>query len=295
MARHYSTIREGLTAFLASDVQVIEKLNLGQGLELVRYCKSVDNVFYENRDKHTLSMYTRGGHLTHRMDEDPVYGAPGRFCLMPKDSYSPWHIGGTQHFVHLYFNDGYLKRLAMKVFDYDPRTVSLPELTFKEVPAVEAVIRHCILNQDWTAANRLLIEQSVVAALSHLIHFVGNRPLKQYKSGLAPGVKNRVLEYMHAHYTRQLTLAELAKVAGLSEYHFSRMFRISLAQTPHQYLQELKIQAVKQRIRRTGLKTQPLADIALDCGFANQSHMGRVFKKLTGMTPRRFAQGAVRD
>lgn len=279
-----------MKVFLKSNVQVTKKLEIAQGLSLVRYCNNTDEVYYENKIKHTLSMYIRGGRQTFRMDKDKAYGAPGRFCLMPRDSYSSWHIGGTQQFVHLYFNDAYLKRTAMTVFDYDPRAVSLPQLTFKEDPALEAIIRHCILNQDWDDANLLLIEQSVVTALSHVIHSIGHRPLKQYRSGLSPVVKSRILEYMHEHYTRRVTLAELAEIAQLSEYHFCRMFRVSMAQSPQGYLQQLKIEKVKRQIKMVPSNGQPLVDIALDCGFTNQSHMGRVFKKLTGMTPLQFGK-----
>ena len=287
MAKPHPNIQKGLKPFSSSDVEVVERLALGQGVELVRYCNAFDQIFYENTSHHTLSMYIQGGYQTHRMDGAQVYGAPGRFCLMPKQAYSSWRIGGLQQFVHFYFGDDYLKRLAMRVFDYDPRTVELPELTFKEMPALEAVVRHCIVDQAWDAGNPMLIEQSVVTTLSHLIQSLGNRPLKQYKSGLTPGIKNRVLEYIQANYARRITLAELAQVAGLSEYHFSRMFHISLAQTPHQYLQSVRVREVKQRI--TAPDKGSLAEIALDCGFANQSHMGRVFKKETGMTPRQYA------
>ncbi|MCG8549835.1 MAG: AraC family transcriptional regulator [Desulfobacterales bacterium] len=291
MNRNHSTSQKGLSAFLNSNVRVVDKMTLGHGLGVIHYYNSNDQIFYENPTQHTLSMYIKGGYKTLRTDKDKAYGAPGRFCLMPKDAYSSWQIGGKQNFVHLYFNDNYIKRLAMTVFDYDPRAVSLPELTFKEVPELEAIVLQCILNQNWDESNHLLIEQSAVTVLSHLIRIVvGNRPLKHYKSGLTPRVKNRVLDYMHAHYAGKVSLAELAEVAGLSEYHFSRMFRISLSQTPHQYLLELKIEEVKKRIRKSSSTGQSLARIALDCGFSNQSHMGRVFRKITGMTPRRFIQ-----
>ncbi len=287
MAKHHPNIPKGLKPFSGSDVKVVDELTLGQGVGLVRYCNTFDQIFYENQSRHTLSMYIQGGYQTHRMDGKHIYGAPGRFCLMPKNAYSSWRIGGRQQFVHLYFNDDYLKRLAMRVFEYDPRTVGLPELTFKEMPALEALVRHCILGLEWNPGNHMLMEQSVVTTLSHLIQSVGHRPLKQYKSGLTPGVKNRVLDYMHARFAHRISLAELAQVAGLSEYHFSRMFHISLAQTPHQYLQSLRIREVKQRLKSS--PKHPLAEVALDCGFSSQSHMGRVFKKFTGMTPRQYA------
>ena len=107
------------------------------------------------------------------------------------------------------------------------------------------------------------------------------------KGGLSPKVAALVCDYMQANFHRQVYLAELADLAQLSEYHFCRMFKQSMAQTPQAYLLAVRIEQVKLRLVET---LTGMADIALQCGFANQSHMGRYFKKLVGISPRQYRQ-----
>jgi AraC family transcriptional regulator len=102
------------------------------------------------------------------------------------------------------------------------------------------------------------------------------------KGGLAPKVAKAIKEFIHCHSHRQIYLSELAELAQLSESHFCRMFKCQFAMTPQEYLLQVRIEKVKQSLSHS---TQSLTDIALNNGFANQSHMGRYFKKLCGMSP----------
>lgn len=63
------------------------------------------------------------------------------------------------------------------------------------------------------------------------------------------------------------------------------MFKQSLAQTPQAYLLAVRIEQAKSRLH---LKQLTIAEVALQCGFANQSHMGRYFKKQVGISPRQY-------
>jgi len=87
---------------------------------------------------------------------------------------------------------------------------------------------------------------------------------------------------MQSHYQRQIYLYELAGLANLSEFHFCRMFKESMAQTPQDYLNQVRIERAKILIDSSETN---LADIALQCGFANQNHLDRCFKRQVGITP----------
>jgi AraC family transcriptional regulator len=84
-----------------------------------------------------------------------------------------------------------------------------------------------------------------------------------------------------------LELEELAQQVGMSLFYFSRLFKQSLNITPHQYVIGQRVERAKQLLRNSEL---PLADIALECGFANQGHLNRHFKRLTGVTPKEMAR-----
>lgn len=279
------------TAFTESNVDHLRDIQLPGGVRLVEYHNGGEQVFYENDKQHTFSLYLAGGFETFRTDTQGPKGAPSHFCLMPKDSYSAWNVGSEQRFAHLYFSDDYLKRIALTTFDMDPRQVSLPHLTFAHDPALDAIFRHSLMGWDWSTSNSALaVEQGVQTLLVNMIQGlgVGKAMPQSLNGGLSPQVLARVLEYIHAHLHRQILLGELAQQAGLSEYHFARMFKISQAQTPQQCITRLRLE------RAQGLLCQPagvsLSEVALACGFSSQSHLGRVFKQYLGVTPGGFRQ-----
>ena len=259
---------------------------LTENLNWAHYQNSQERLFYVNDQQHTLSMYLCGGYETHRTDIQSNYGAPGRFCLMPKDSESRWQLGTPQQFMHLYFDDNYLKQLALKVFDMDPRTIALPELTFFENPGLESLFRHNMADMNWQNESPLALEQVTNTILVSLLQNSGmTKTVKGLKGGLSPRIAKMIKTFIHANFHRQIYLSELAELAQLSEYHFCRMFKESFARTPQEYLTYIRIEQVKHGIKNN---TGSLMDISLQAGFSNQSHMGRNFKSLVGVTPKAF-------
>ncbi len=265
----------------------LRQASLTDSLSWAHYQNEHDRLFYVNDKQHTLSLYMSGGYETHRTDVNSGFGAPGKFCLMPKGSESHWQLGQTQQFMHLYFNDDYLKQLALKVFDIDPRMLQLPELTFTNDAATEALFRHCMATSDWHSGHEhLAMEQVTNTILVSMLQNMGiTKLMSPVKGGLAPKIAALVCDYMQANFHRQVYLVELAELAQLSEYHFCRMFKQSMAQTPQAYLLAIRIEQVKLRVSKGQAS---MAEIALECGFANQSHMGRYFKKLVGISPRQY-------
>ncbi|MGY0216625.1 helix-turn-helix domain-containing protein [Endozoicomonadaceae bacterium StTr2] len=290
----------GLVSFDASSVNCRRQLILPQGIRLAEYQNGNERLYYQNEQSHTFSLYLQGGFQTVRTDERSRNGAPGHFCLMPEGAYSAWDVGPTQRFFHLYFDDHYLRRLALATFDLDPRLINLPELTFSHDPALEALARHSIAGWDWQGTDcELALEQAVQLLLVNLLKQQGlvRHDPDRLKGGLAPAINKRVCDYIQAHLHRPISLSELAAVAELSEYHFCRMFKTSLAETPQQYITRLRVERVQTLLQQqlsTAETRQSMADIALVCGFSSQSHMGRAFKKQTGITPGHYLRSLAR-
>jgi AraC family transcriptional regulator len=82
-----------------------------------------------------------------------------------------------------------------------------------------------------------------------------------------------------------LTLTELAGVACLSPYHFSRSFKQTTGVGLHHYVMQRRLERAKTLMRRTN---EPLALIALEAGFADQSHLNSAFRREIGVTPGQF-------
>ena len=86
-----------------------------------------------------------------------------------------------------------------------------------------------------------------------------------------------------------MTLAELAALTDLSPYALLRAFRRHTGLTPHAYRVQRRVEAAKKRLA-TG---EPIATVAADTGFFDQSHLGKHFKRVVGVTPRVFVKGAI--
>lgn len=97
----------------------------------------------------------------------------------------------------------------------------------------------------------------------------------------------KVLEYLSAHYTEQISLKMLAQRFGVDHSHLSRTFAAKLSCGYLDYLHQLRVEHAKTLLTENGDK---IAGIAFQCGFADQRSFNRVFKKWTGLTPREYRQ-----
>lgn len=103
--------------------------------------------------------------------------------------------------------------------------------------------------------------------------------------GLPNGALMRVTRYIQEHIAERVYIKDLATLAGYSESAFIRAFRTSMGVPPHRYISQQRVTTAAALIRDTD---RPLIDIALDVGFADQSHLCRCFMQIMQMTPRAY-------
>jgi len=92
----------------------------------------------------------------------------------------------------------------------------------------------------------------------------------------------RVTDYVGANLDKPITLADIARAAGLSPMHFAAQFRAATGHKPHEYLQLCRIERAKQLLDDGDLS---LIEVALETGFRTQAHFTTVFKRFAGSTP----------
>ncbi len=109
------------------------------------------------------------------------------------------------------------------------------------------------------------------------------RNIVTYRGGLPQHKLTLVTDYISDRLEEELSLNELAAIAQLSPYHFSRAFKQSTGISPHRYVIQQRIERAKQLLLQGKMS---LADVAIACGFSHQSHLNRHFKRLTGVTPK---------
>ncbi len=108
-------------------------------------------------------------------------------------------------------------------------------------------------------------------------------PEKQVATGgLAPWQVKKVKQYIDDRISHGIPLDELAQQVRLSTSYFSAAFKATFGVPPHNYVVSCRVEHAKQRMLSTNA---PLCEIALDCGLADQSHLSRVFRRVTGTTP----------
>jgi AraC family transcriptional regulator len=102
------------------------------------------------------------------------------------------------------------------------------------------------------------------------------------QGGLAPWQLRRAKEILSANLDGRVALEEVARDCHLSVSYFSRAFRQSMGTAPHQWLLAHRVEVAKEKLRDERLS---LLDVALACGFADQSHLTRVFTRIVGISP----------
>ena len=132
-------------------------------------------------------------------------------------------------------------------------------------------------------ADSLILEAHILDLLGAIAAF--ESPGFESRKGPAPRWFLRVKERLHEDFREPLRMRDLARDAGVHPVHLARVFRKLENRTPGDYQQRLQVRAACELLRDA---EWPLALIAAECGFADQSHFTRVFRRLAGTTPARF-------
>lgn len=104
-----------------------------------------------------------------------------------------------------------------------------------------------------------------------------------------PVLVTAALRYMRRHMARELTRKELARHVGVSPGHLTELLKQRTGRSFVELLREVRVQAACELLVHTG---KPLAEIAADCGFCDQSYLTHVFRALRGMTPKQYRDQA---
>jgi AraC family transcriptional regulator len=215
--------------------------------------------------------------------------SPGSILILPAGYARRGYWRGPVEAVHVHLDPGLVARVAAEALDLDPARVALPAVGALSHPELQAAI--LALDAELTpgaAGGRLVAESLANVMAVHLIRrFVpADRVAHRPRGGLSERKLGAALEYIEEHLDSELTLEGMAAVAHLSPYHFARMFKTSTGLPPHQYVITRRVERAKRLLRDRGDLT--LAQIAARSGFWDQGHFTRHFKRLVGVTPKRF-------
>ncbi|MCC8954191.1 helix-turn-helix transcriptional regulator [Bradyrhizobium sp. Pear77] len=150
------------------------------------------------------------------------------------------------------------------------------------VQALSAAILPAFENPD--AISRLYLDHTTLAVATHVAHAYGGLRIDQkpIRGGLSHRNERRAKEIMDANLSGDVPLAMIAAECRMSAGHFARAFRRSVGVAPHRWLVLRRVEVAKDLLRNSA---QTIFDIALDCGFADQSHFTRAFTNVAGTSP----------
>lgn len=143
------------------------------------------------------------------------------------------------------------------------------------------------LHRSVTRGDEGLVQADRLQTLLTRIGKMAGVPMAESETIVLRGHLDRVRQFMESHLTRDVSLAELAAVAGVGECHLTRAFRRAFGQPPHAFHRQLRV----SRARRLLKDERPIVDVAAETGFADQAHFTRHFKRLVGVTPGAYLRG----
>lgn len=174
----------------------------------------------------------------------------------------------------LYLEPEQLRQGAGRELSHHPRRT--PVLVRRHELAQALMSMHDLLGMPAVA----LEQGEILARLSReLVGLLGLED-RSGSRGLHPTV-DAARVYIHEHWRENFTLGELGQAVGFSAFHLVHAFRAEVGMPPSAYRRALRVQAA-QRLLRTGT---PPARAATECGFYDQAHLNRHFKRVTGVTP----------
>lgn len=216
---------------------------------------------------------------------------PGDVTLLTRAVETRWTWRETIDVIHVHLTHDLVQSVCQQMYERDIDDVQVRD----ELKADDDVIYQLAVNIASEAAlanpgGSLLVDSLSTLMAVHLLRNHAEFKFREYRPphGMSTKLLSTIRDYVGENMHEPISLAELAGTVGMSKYHFSRRFKDSTGMTPHSYVTAARLTRAKRILAR--YKTIPLVEVATACGFSDQSHMNRVFKKYLGTTPGKFRQ-----
>ncbi|MFW5489559.1 MAG: helix-turn-helix domain-containing protein [Desulfovibrio sp.] len=240
-----------------------------------------------HEDEYLVGCMERGGSWCRKQGEDDSFVAPGEVCLInPGQVHSgipAWNERVTYRTFHVQAE--WFRELLSDVGERDTPFPEFCRVVGKDRILWELMCHAMELLRS--PAERLEKESVLTAAFARLGRRFSSLQSFPPIPGREPDGVRRAKEFLAENLEERISLEQAANVAGLSRYHFLRVFKRTTGLPPHVFRTQQRVEAARLMLR----KGFAPAEIALATGFTDQSHFSNTFKKYMGATPRQYATG----
>lgn len=210
----------------------------------------------------------------------------GQFCVVPAGASTRWVVARPARSL--------LLRLAPTLLEETAATMGLgagdralaPRIHVRDAQVERIGWMMQAEDQDGHPGGRLFADALATALAARLLALQVRHAAPPVGRALPPRRARQVLDYIEAHLDEDLSLAELARVAGFSVSHFKPLFRNAVGVPAHRYVLARRVDRARALLLAGG---RSLTEVALDAGFAHSSHLARAMRRLLGRTPAEIA------
>lgn len=256
------------------------------------FCQPPGQGKYQNPAEHTIciSLNHRPSRLLQAVDarQHTSPCVKGDICIVPAGSPFFWRWNQEDQYLRIRIAPQLLEQVVVEAAPIVSDSVELlPEFR----------VRHCQIEQlgvmllteikNGGLAGQLYVESLTNALAVHLLRsYCAVEPcVALYDGGLSDRQLLQVTNYINDCLDQEIKLSDLAQLLGLSQFYFSRRFKQSMGVAPHQYVLQQRLERAKHLLKETEL---PVMEIAMLCGFSSHSHLGKLIRQHTGLSPKAY-------
>ncbi|MDS0790615.1 AraC family transcriptional regulator [Burkholderia pseudomultivorans] len=215
--------------------------------------------------------------------------AHGDVDVIPAGLPGRWTDSADCRILHIMLGDAFVRR-TFEHLELKPSQAQIRRRLQVRDPRLQHIAWAIAAELEADDASDPLYAESLCTAL--VARLVDTAPaFRERRRSLAPKTAARVLDYVESNLDRRLTLAELAALVSISVPHFKVLFRETVGVPVHQYVVQRRVERAKTLLLEGRLS---ISQIALEAGFAHQSHMASWMNRLLGATPAEIARSGAR-
>ncbi len=270
------------------DPPILSSVPLGwNGLIAERYRHAPAEHHFPPLPEDTASLYLGQPIRSVRWSDDGIHEGPtskGDVTVKASGQAVGWHFGKDVDLLVMRFAPAFLRHVAEEN-GLNADMVELRPSFDQHDEAVKYIGLAMLTEMEAGGASGRVYGDSLATALAtHLLRNHGTSPqaVSDQRGGLPRSTLRRVIDFVNDNLSMDLGLSEIAGVANLSRYHFSRQFKRSTGLSPHQYVIGRRVKRARELLSSTDLS---VGDVASAVGFTHQSHLAHHVRRHFGVPP----------